>query len=126
MSNQSRTIIVTYKGSQEQATEAFQIDAARKSGQDYYPTSQSWAPGSYGCGAFLLALLLCFVLIGILVFIYMFIVKPAGTLSVTYELRSTSLGSTAAIERDEKTCPKCAEQIKAAALVCRFCGHNFA
>ena len=26
---------------------------------------------------------------------------------------------------DEKTCPKCAESIKAAAVVCRFCGHNF-
>ena len=26
---------------------------------------------------------------------------------------------------DEKTCPKCAEQIKAAAQVCRFCGHQF-
>ena len=25
----------------------------------------------------------------------------------------------------EKICPKCAEQVKAAALVCRFCGHEF-
>jgi hypothetical protein len=27
---------------------------------------------------------------------------------------------------DEKTCPKCAETVKSAAVVCRFCGHNFA
>lgn len=27
---------------------------------------------------------------------------------------------------DEKTCPRCAEQVKAAAVVCRFCGFNFA
>jgi len=25
----------------------------------------------------------------------------------------------------EKKCPKCAEMVKADALVCRFCGHNF-
>lgn len=26
---------------------------------------------------------------------------------------------------DEKTCPRCAEMVKAAALVCRHCGHEF-
>lgn len=26
---------------------------------------------------------------------------------------------------DEKACPRCAETVKAAALVCRFCGHEF-
>lgn len=30
------------------------------------------------------------------------------------------------LSADEKTCPRCAETVKAAALVCRFCGHNFA
>lgn len=27
---------------------------------------------------------------------------------------------------DTKTCPRCAEDVKAAAEVCRFCGHTFA
>ncbi len=87
----------------------------------YFPTSQSYAPGAYGCGTFVVALLLCFVLIGIIIFIYMLLVKPEGTLSVTYEYREAA----AAKALDEKTCPKCAEQVKAAAKVCRFCGHEF-
>lgn len=125
VSNQQQVIIKTYKGSQAQATAAFQADSADMAAKGYYPTSQTWAPGSYSCGAFLLALLLCFVLIGIVVFIYMLIVKPDGTLTVTYELRSVSGGSARAIAVEEKACPKCAEKVKAAALICRFCGHNF-
>ena len=54
----------------------------------YQPVVQSWADGSWGCGSFLVALLLCFVVIGLVVFVYMLIVKPAGTLTVTYRLKS--------------------------------------
>ena len=126
VSEQEPTIIKTYKGSKDQATAVFKADSANMAAQGYYPTSQTWAPGSYGCGAFLLALLLCIVLIGIIVFIYMLIVKPAGTLTVTYELRSSAVSSEKAITVEVKTCPQCAEQVKAAAVVCRFCGHSFA
>ena len=82
-----RVIIRTYKGSQSGAAQAFQQDAVRLAAQGYVPVSQVWAQGSWGCGAFLVALVLCVVLIGILVFIYMLLVKPAGTLTVTYEYR---------------------------------------
>jgi ribosomal protein L40E len=89
--------------------------------QGYFPTSQSYAPGSYGCGTFIFAVILCFLIIGILILIYMLIVKPDGVLSVTYEFRGTAESRA----QDEKTCPKCAEQIRAAAQVCRFCGYQF-
>lgn len=102
----------------------YQADAAHMAAQFYFPTSQVWTPGEYGCGAFLGALLLCLILIGVLIFIYMLIVKPDGTLTVTYELRLPVI-ATSAVSLQEKTCPKCAEQVKAAAVVCRFCGHEF-
>ena len=54
-------------------------------GQGYYPSSQSWAPGQWRGRDFLVALLLCIVLIGFIVFIYMIVVRPPGTLTVTYE-----------------------------------------
>jgi hypothetical protein len=78
-----------YKGSQAKAAAAFGADANRMAALGYFPSSQVWAPGSYGVGSFLIALLLCIVLIGIIVFIYMLIVKPTGSLTVTYELRQS-------------------------------------
>ena len=122
---QKKIVIKTYMGSQALATSAFQADATKMADQGYCPRSQTWAPGSYGCGAFLIAILLCFILIGFLVFVYMLIVKPAGTLSVTYELRSASSNLPNNTVADEKTCPQCAEKVKVAALVCHFCGHKF-
>ena len=125
-SKKKQVIVKTYKGkTKEQAIAAYQTDSTLMSEQGYSPTAQSWAPGQYGCGAFLLSLLLCFLIVGIIVFIYMLIVKPEGTLSVTYELRLPSVDPQKAIPVEEKTCPQCAEQVKAAALVCRFCSHNF-
>lgn len=112
-------IVRRYKGHQSHASASFQHDAEQLAAQGYYPVSQVWAPGSWGCGAFLLALFLCIILIGIVVFIYMLLVKPDGTLTVTYEYRPQPAAS------EEKVCPRCAEHVKAAAVVCRFCGHEF-
>lgn len=80
-------IVVSYTGTQAEATAAFREDAIVMAARGYYPASQTWIPGEYGCGSFLMALLLCVVLIGILVFIYMLFVKPPGTLTVNYTLR---------------------------------------
>lgn len=115
--NMQQTVVKTYKGSQEQATSEYKEDAERMAKRGYTSSSQVWTAGSYGGGSFVIALLLCFILIGILVFIYMLIVKPAGTLTVTYVLAPRT--------KLERVCPKCAEHVKAAAAVCRFCGHTF-
>jgi hypothetical protein len=119
MSSQPNTIIRTYRGNQARTTAWFQSDAADLAKQGYYPTTQNWTPGAYGCGSFIAAVLLCFILIGFIVFIYMLIVKPDGTLTVTYEYRNAQPVA------DGKVCPRCAETVKAAAAVCRFCGQQF-
>ena len=92
--------------------------------QGYFPKSQSWAAGSYSFLNFLVALLLCFIVIGFFVFFYMLIVKPNGVLTVTYELRADTQPLVDLTK--EKVCPQCAENIKEAAKVCRFCGYSFA
>lgn len=89
MSPRPPIIVSVYRGrSQEDAARLFQAHAVRLAAEGYYPIGQSWAPGSYGCGCFLMALLLAFVLVGLLIFVYMLVVKPQGTLTVTYEYRA--------------------------------------
>lgn len=87
----------------------------------YLPFSQTWIPGAYTTGQFIGAAFLCLVIIGILIFIYMLIIKPEGSLAVTYHLCEP----VDAHEATEKNCPKCAENVKAAAQICRFCGFSF-
>lgn len=112
-----QTLTKTYKGTQQTAYKLFETDALEMQKQGYKPVSENWVRGSHGCGAFLVALLLCVVLIGIIAFIYLLIVPPSdGTLTVKYEYQPVE---------DTKDCPKCAESVKAQATVCRYCGHQF-
>ncbi len=121
----------TYKGTQDEATKAFKKDTAIMARKGYRPTTQNWSQGTWGCGTFLFAAVACLAIIGILIFIYLLIVKPAGILTVTYELRevNTKIHQTEKVKPvdnvDEKICPECAEKVKAAAKLCRYCRYQF-
>ena len=82
------TLVRVYRGKQQADTAPrLQQDTDLLGRAGYKPTTQSWAQGQWGCGAWLVALVLCILLIGILVFLYMLIVKPDGSLNVTFERR---------------------------------------
>jgi hypothetical protein len=105
--NKQPVVIKTYKGNQEDATRLYQADVAKMATQGYFPTNQSWAPTRQTS-----------------IFLFGIFGKPLGALTVTYQLRRASPAEAPSAE--EKTCPQCAERVKAGALVCRFCGYKFA
>ncbi len=127
--NKSLPLIITriYRGKQKDVLERFKIDSKRLAAKGYRPSTQNWAQGQWGCGSFVVALFLCFILIGIFIFIYMIIVKPDGALTVSYEL--SELAQKAQIKKNssptDKKCSQCAETIKIEAKICRFCRYTF-
>lgn len=120
-----RVVVRAYRGkSQAEAARWVQPDADRLAAAGYAPVAQSWAQGSWGAGAFLLAILLILAFgIGLLILLALLIWRPAGTLTVTYQLREVE--PPAAAEEPTKVCPDCAETVQAAARICRFCRHEF-
>ena len=109
----------------------------------YYSDNEVWIPGRWSVGDFLIAAIACLVVVGILVLLAMLMIKPKGTLRITLRRGVTPVGVMSKTEKvpvvpppaaaasvnaalvEMKSCPRCAEDVRAAALVCRFCGHNF-
>jgi hypothetical protein len=80
-------IVKSYRGDHAKANQLFMNDAVHMGAKGYTPVAQTYVPGTYSCMEFGLALLACLIVIGIIIFIYMIIVKPSGTLTVTYKLK---------------------------------------
>jgi len=76
----------SYHGSPEAIESQRKGDAAVLAAKGYYPKAQNFVPGSWGGGAWILAVaLILFFGLGLLILIYLVAVKPPGTLSVIYE-----------------------------------------
>lgn len=118
----------SYSGKdRKKALEKFQIDAKALSESRYSPIHQSWTTHRRQKVSFVFPLLLCFIYgIGLPFLLYMLLVPlQSGVLHVTYQKQEKEEEKTTTTNQEEKTCPKCAEQIKMAAKSCRFCNFSF-
>jgi hypothetical protein len=123
------TITRRYPGKYQQAMADYQRDAADLARTHWYPVNQQYTQGQWGCGAWILAFIALAILVGIIILAYMVAVRPAGELVVTYEYRPpvapparVDAPAPVPVADDTMPCPRCAETIKKAAKVCRFCG----
>jgi hypothetical protein len=74
----------TYRGTPDEVEVLRSAEADVLARQGYVQSSQSYVEGRWNFGSYLAALLLCFVVVGFLILVYMLVMKPAGTLTVTY------------------------------------------
>ena len=82
-------IVRTYRGREQRDVVArYATDAEALAARGYEPVGQSWGDGQWDLVLFLLALILCLFGIGLILLAYMAIIRPAGTLLVTYRLAS--------------------------------------
>jgi hypothetical protein len=82
------TLTRVYKGKPEATAQLMREESSRLEPQGYVAVSQQYVKGQWSAGASALAWLLCLTVVGIMALIYMFIVKPDGTLTVAYERRA--------------------------------------
>ena len=82
-------LVRTYRGHQQsEAIASYVRDAETLAQRGYAPVGQSWGDGQWDGGYFLIALILSLFGIGLILLAYMAIIRPDGTLCVTYRLRA--------------------------------------
>jgi hypothetical protein len=95
------SLVRLYRGSQQpDAVAEFEKEASSLATRGYLPSTQSWATGQWGVGAWLIAVLACLLIalaiwllvVAVFVFAFMLIVRPDGSLTVTY-VRQTQQAS---------------------------------
>ena len=78
-------IVRVYWGAQRSdVVGVFAQDASELACFGYQPAGETWEAGRWGTPAFLVALLLTVTIVGLLMFLYMLVVSPDGTLEVAY------------------------------------------
>jgi len=114
----------TYEGKQEVALAQYQADKDLMATQGYSPASQTWVPRKRVFLCVIGIILLPFG--GFLILLLLLFTQPKGYLNVTYVYRENTESPAYTVPALDKTCPKCAERVKDAATVCRFCNYEFA
>ena len=80
-------LVRTYRAHQQsEAIASYVKDAETLAQRGYVPAGQSWGDGQWDGGYFLIALILSLFGIGLILLAYMAIIRPDGTLCVTYQL----------------------------------------
>jgi hypothetical protein len=88
-----RFVVRTYRGRQQgDVVATYVADAEALGASGYEPIGQSWGDGQWDGASFLFALILCLFGIGLLLLAYMAIIRPNGTLVVTYRRVSGGTG----------------------------------
>ena len=82
-------LVRTYRGRQQsEAIASYVRDAELLAQRGYAPVGQSWGDGQWDGGYFLIALILSLFGIGLILLAYMAIIRPDGTLCITYQVRA--------------------------------------